>query len=373
MAENRQNSRWDYLGEKPEDTEVPEEASQPKSPEYSLCEVADTNPDLALEFIKKTIDENPEAASELYVMTSKVIAFKAKGIQPLRESQFNRVDIAKPEELRAYLQKGHVDWLELALHEISGIERLDSEKEYMKALAPDVECVACIVERCRPGRVQQMLGWTKLLYFGLSRIKPTDYVKEGVPLSKVNGFLKIPFSFPRIAKSAVAYDFGMDDSEREYITFRLFPDFISDWANSDHIGDHEIGAVTICDDGTYEIQERHQDPGKVAVENTVRDLTQVIDIPGMAAGALGDRTVISGFAKHKGLEYWEAISDERPEVMDAVKENLIKLYQEVLQQGFDDQIAQVEFKKKYKGYSDALEYEGAEMRAGGWSYPWEWI
>lgn len=373
MTDNGQKSRWDYLGEKPEDTEKSEETSQPESPEHSLCEVADTNPDLALEFIEKTIEDNPEAASELYVMTCKVIAFKAKGIQPLRESQFTRVDVAEPEELRGYLQEGHLDWLELALNEISGIEKLDSEKEYMKVLAPDIDCVACIVEKCRPGRVQEMLGWTKLWYFGLSRIKPTDYVKQGIPIRKVNEFLKVPFSFPRIVKSAVAYDFGTDEREREYITFRLFPDFISDWANNDEIGDHEMGGVTIYDDGTYEIEEQQQDPGDLAVENTVRDLTRVVDVPGMAEGAFGDRTVISGFAKYKGLEYWEAITAHRPEVMDHVKKNLITLYQEILQQGFASHIAQLEFRKKYRGYSDALENNGAEMRAGGWGYPWEWI
>jgi hypothetical protein len=264
-----------------------------------------------------------------------------------------------------------LDWFELALDEVFRIENSDSERECMKVLAPHIDCIACIIEKCRPGRVQQVLGWTKLWYFGLSRIKPTDYVKEGVPLGKVNRFLKIPFSFPCIVKSAVAYDFGTDETEREYIMFRLFPDFISDWARDSKISDHDMGGVTIYDDGTYQIEEQRQDPGELAVENAVRDLTRVVDIPGMAEGAFGDRIVISGFAQYKGLEYWEAIAYERPEVVDAVKKNLDRLYQEILQQGFASEIAQIEFKRKYRGYSNALEYNSIEMRACGWVYPWE--
>jgi len=129
--------------------------------------------------------------------------------------------------------------------------------------------------------------------------------------------------------------------------------------------------VTIFDDGAYVIEE-HQDPGDTAVENSVRDLTEVVDIPEMVEGALCNRIVISGFAKYKGLEYWEAISDHRPEVLDAVRNNLTTLYQDILKKGFTDQVAQMEFRKKYKGYSIALEDDGVEMRASGWCYPWEW-
>jgi hypothetical protein len=105
MADDGQKSRWDYLGEKAEDTEISQETSESDSDQHSLYEAADNNPDLALAFIKETIEDNPEAGSDMYIKVCKVIALKAKGIQPLRESQFTRVDVAEPEELRSYLHE----------------------------------------------------------------------------------------------------------------------------------------------------------------------------------------------------------------------------------------------------------------------------
>jgi len=196
MAENQHNEHPDCDGTIGDS----ETTRASESSEQSLCVVADTNPDLALAFITKTIKENPEVASDLYVMMCKFIAFKAKGIRLLRESGFTRVDVAGPEELCAYLQEDHLDWLELGLSEYAELERLDSDREYIEALAPDIECVATIIDKCRPGQVQKTLGWTKFLYFDLSRNMVMDDVKRGVPTKKMNGFFKIPFSFPSMVR-----------------------------------------------------------------------------------------------------------------------------------------------------------------------------
>ena len=111
--------------------------------------------------------------------------------------------------------------------------------------------------------------------------------------------------------------------------------------------------------------------GELAVEKTVQELTRVVDIPGMAEGAFGDRAVISGFAKYKGLDYWMAITDYRPEVQDNVKNKLSQLYNELLEHEADEETAQKRFKEIYKGFSNALDHAGTEMRANGWNYPWE--
>lgn len=109
----------------------------------------------------------------------------------------------------------------------------------------------------------------------------------------------------------------------------------------------------------------------LAVEKTVRDLTRIVDIPGMANGEFGFRAVISGFAKYKGLDYWIAITHYHRGVRDTVRNKLLQLYSELLEHETDKETTQKQFKEIYKGFSDAMEYAGNEMRANGWNYPWE--
>jgi hypothetical protein len=259
MADNGQKSRWDYLGKKPEDTEISGDTSQSEPPERNLLREADHNPDLALAYIKDFLERKPEMDSDVYLKICKFMAFKAKGIQPLRDAGFYRVDVAGPEELREYLKEEHLGWLELALKEISEIEKLDSESESMQVLDPDIDGVACIVERCNPGQAQDILGWTKIWYFGLDRNSQHVSLKSYVSAEKVKQFIHTPFRFPHIVKSVLAYHFSRDDRGREYMSFMLFPDFFSGWASDDNAGDHEMGNVTIYDDGTYEVKENeHQ-------------------------------------------------------------------------------------------------------------------
>jgi hypothetical protein len=228
--------------------------------DFDLIRTAESDPDFALALTNAMIKENPDMNSDAYVRLARFLAFKFKGVQTMREVRFCEIDVAEEDELRQYVNNDQLNWLELALHEFADIQKIDTEGQFKEALSANVDAVALIVERCRPGRVHAILGWTKLWYFGLSRTKPMTYVKEGFNREKVKLFLRVPFSFHRVFKSALAYDFGHDTAEREYISFMLLANLFSDWGPDDKVGDHSVGSVNIYGDGSYTVEGESRSP-----------------------------------------------------------------------------------------------------------------
>jgi hypothetical protein len=58
-----------------------------------------------------------------------------------------------------------------------------------------VDEMAVVLERCRPGRVQQILGRTKLKYFGIDRIAD-PYVRRGGILPPEELQFLLPYFLP---------------------------------------------------------------------------------------------------------------------------------------------------------------------------------
>jgi hypothetical protein len=217
---------------------------------WNLCE---SDPDEGLEFIKKAISEKPVLESYAFLKSCKARAYQIKGVQPLRDKPWVKVGIAGPEELRLYINDENLNYLELALSEISQVEDLDPEvvgSLYWAEGDTQVDTMACILERCRPGRVQQILGKTKLLYFNVGRIK-TVPSEEELPPEKRRPFLDIPFSFPSIIKSVLVLEVGRDAKGREYIHYMLFGKLFDDFEPGETCGDAEIGTIYLFNDGTF--------------------------------------------------------------------------------------------------------------------------
>jgi len=233
--------------------------------DFDLWKTADSDPDFALALTNAMAEKDPEAMSNIYVRIGRFLAFKTKGIQTLREVGFSTVDVAEEEELRQYVTDEQLNLLERALQEFAVIQELDKEGDILEKLPADVDAVAIVVERCCPGRVHAILGWVKLSYLGLARLKPMDHIKREVPSKKVRAFLRVPFSYPRVFKSALAYYYGRDPSRGEYLSFKLLRDLFSEWGPDDKVGDHEIGCVHIYSDGTFIIENPPASPPAKAV------------------------------------------------------------------------------------------------------------
>jgi hypothetical protein len=182
-----------------------EDVSERMNMVLNLCEM---DPDAGLELIEQTIKNKPELELNPFVKFTKAIAYGSKGLFNLVRSKPG-IDWAtsEEEELRGELgvTDAHLDYLELALQEIREMEKIDPKA--LKVFVTEnelggakVDAIAMVLERCRPGRVQELLGKTKLFYFGHSRI----FVHNDCKITKEEFvvFRDIFFTPRKIAKSA---------------------------------------------------------------------------------------------------------------------------------------------------------------------------
>jgi len=243
----------------------------------NLCE---SNPDAGLEFIEQTIRDKPESESAPFGKFAKAMAYGSKGLFQLSRSKPD-VDFTTfvQEELRDDLgvTDTHLDYLEKALQEIREMEEIHpgalrlfgTEEDRMGELK--VDAMAMVLERCRPGRVQGILGRTKLLYFGVEGIKvlPRDLLGGG-PIESASDNLRplmnTSFSYEFIVKSALVVHKGIDDKGRKFIWVQLFGKTFAEFGTDETFGDARPSThlydVKLFDDGTfdpYRIREGSQE------------------------------------------------------------------------------------------------------------------
>jgi hypothetical protein len=231
----------------------------------NLCE---SDPDAGLEFIEQTIKKKPGAESDPFGKFAKAIAYGSKGLFQLARSKpgmdFTSFD---EEELRDDLgiTDAHLDCLEKGLQEIKEMEEIrpgalkmfGTEEDRMGELK--VDAMAMVLERCRPGRVQQILGKTKLYYFGPRRVVyPSDLSSEiaewpKVSLEDFKIFSNILFSFHTIVRTAIIMDQGRDSKGRKYIRCTLCKRTPNNPAPGETLSEmlEFKGGIYLFDDGTF--------------------------------------------------------------------------------------------------------------------------
>ena len=235
------------------------DASEEMAVLLNLCE---SNPDAGIEFIENTISKNPELETNLFLKFSKVMAYKAKVFQPLKNSGIvenisdkNLSDMVK--DIQPLIAKNDVKYLELALAEIAQI--LGVNAEFIKLIGTDdnpkggteVEVICFLLEGCKPGAVQEILSQTKLSYFGQDRIRAMPKISSLEP-QILHPFLEVKFSVDSIAKSAVLADYGVDKKGRNYLMCLLYQRLIDDLAEDETFKDAiHVGTVYLFDDSTF--------------------------------------------------------------------------------------------------------------------------
>lgn len=233
----------------------------------NLCE---SDPDAGLEFIEQTIKERPEAKSDPFGKFAKAIAYGSKGLFQLAgiKPWLDFTGFGE-EELRDDLgiTDIHLDYLEKGLQEIKEMEEIHpgalkmfgTEEDRMGELK--VDAMAIVLERCRPGRVQQISGRTKLIYFGMDRVgaAPYDIISgQRIQLAPedLKPFKEIFFSFHSIARSALIVKKGIDDKGRKFLWVQLFGKTFNKFGAEETLGDVRLSSglydVSLFDDGTFE-------------------------------------------------------------------------------------------------------------------------
>ncbi len=238
----------------------------------NLCE---DNPDTGLELINNMWN-NSQRESNLGLKWAKFLAYGSKGLflhvkkLNLKDEELDDISLWEGREYREKLNlnDNHLDYLERALIEVKEIENIDpnlidkvgtEEEPVVKA---KVDAVAIVLERCRPGRVQELLSKTKLQYFGAERIgyAPFDFFTQK-PIEKNNGelrvFLDSFFEFPSIVKSALIVHKGIENDGCKSIWIQLFRKAFDEFGPEETFGDVRMRSnlydVILYDDGTFKI------------------------------------------------------------------------------------------------------------------------
>jgi hypothetical protein len=231
-----------------------EDIAEGMSEILNLCE---NDPDVGLELIEQAIKTDPEQELNPFTRFAKAIAYGSKGLFKLLRNK-PRMDWTtfNEEELRENLgiTDAYLDYLELALREIREMEKINPEA--FKIFVTDYElgrakmdAIATVLERCRPGRVQELLGKTKLFYFGPSR----TFIHNDCKITKEEFFVfrDIFFTPRKIARSAILVTDGVDDKGRRYVIVGLYE-------GTDPLTSELADGICLYDDGTWStlLQER---------------------------------------------------------------------------------------------------------------------
>ena len=229
----------------------------------NLCE---SDPDAGLELIEVSTKGKPEAESNPVWKWAKAMAYGGKGLlQALRELRLSDEELAEVstwgggefrERLR--LTDEHLDYLEVALREVREIEIVEPRfvamigTEEERVGEAKVDLIAIALERCRPGKVQKLMGTTKLLYFGSEHRRMG--VRPGLDLtSKDDAILwNTRFSAPLVVKAAIAMDRGVDGKGRSFVTCLLYQKCLDEWGPDETLATaSSAGILYLFDDGSW--------------------------------------------------------------------------------------------------------------------------
>ena len=236
----------------------------------NLCE---SDPDAGLEFIERTIIKDPEAASDPFGKFAEAMAYGSKGLFQLSRSkpEMDFTDFDE-NELRNILgiTDVHLDNLEKGLKAIRVMEDIHPGALEMFGIEEDkagelkVDAMAMALERCRPGRVQQILGKTKLKYYGVDRLKilPSDIMSQQ-PLERYQyeftPFCNVFFSYNSIVKSAMVVHLAED---RTNMWIWLFNKTFDDFGEDETLDDARVGVgiydILINIDGTFKAWSKEE-------------------------------------------------------------------------------------------------------------------
>jgi len=215
----------------------------------NLCE---RNPDAGLEFIENVIRKNPEATSDPFIKFAKAISYGSKGLfQLLRNKPSLDITGLNDAELRDILgvTDDHLDFLEKGLQEIREMDKIDQNalKIFGRQAELKVDAMAMVLERCRPGRVHEILGKTKLKYLGPERVFRHNECE--VNREEFNVFIDIFFTCNVTPRSALFRRDGIDSKGRRYVTVVLY----RKRKIFDQLGEQSpiAGFVYLYIDGTY--------------------------------------------------------------------------------------------------------------------------
>lgn len=204
--------------------------------------MAEKNPDECLSLISDMIEKDESMESNPILRLCRAIANMNKGVNLFKEKN--------------EWEDGILDIFEQSLKDLKVANDIEPKLDIFKGeTETKIDALGEIFEIKRPGKIQELLGKTKLKYFrsGESRIsKLTSIAEHLIPSDEaLDIFGNVFFEFPYIVGSAVVALMMKEDDGRHYIRVVLY----EEKSPRNAFGEpNEIkGQINIYEDGTFKI------------------------------------------------------------------------------------------------------------------------
>lgn len=221
----------------------------------NMCE---KDPDYGLEVIEETVEKNPDLQSDPFIYFAKSMAYASKGIFSLARMNpdFN-IEKATSEQIRKKLgvTDENVEYLEKSLREIHKMEEVneDALHKFGETGIAKLDTISVTLEKFKPGRVEEIIGRTKLRYI-------FDRLKVKSDWSSVNPqpFLDVFFSCKTrlgencITRSALVVSASFEgDNSSILVALYEKPRIFKDSGEQNQI----VNFVRLFKDGRYHLEQ----------------------------------------------------------------------------------------------------------------------
>lgn len=233
-------------------------------PVVELMRICNDNPEEGISLIDNMSSESQQTDC---TVLAKFLAYQMLATKPFIEAKIPLS--SNPEEFMRGSQSDTIELCEKALEQIVKFESGNVtftmwEKDNFKKSNPDndpddktrADAVCTILDRLQPGRVQEILGRTRLSFFGVTRIGsvPGLNVNETVASESISCLQDILFEFPKVIRSVIAFEVKEKVvNGAKIVCCRVFEQATSESPKEDP--GQCLGVLHLCEDGTcsYEV------------------------------------------------------------------------------------------------------------------------
>lgn len=233
-----------------EDYDVNEEAI------VDTLKMCESRPHQAIELLKDEEDN-------YFWVLGRFIAYSMLAIKPFVEAEVPPSSTGA--EFFEAARENTVDLCKSAINELLKIEQgsfdiSSSERNQFKECKPQSEKdkntkyadgICVILNRIRPGRVQELRGITKISFFSEFISKSNELQQKPRYLSDEESHIinDIPFEMPEIVRSGLAFKYGEKLNGAKTVSFKMFSK--TNGAKPPYNKDEIIGILTLGSDGSY--------------------------------------------------------------------------------------------------------------------------
>lgn len=224
-----------------------------------LLKTCQESPSEGLRWIDEYEQEDADLRENPDLMFCRFVALRTLALEDVFGLSVLSLAAMDEEEMSNHISTEQMAYAGQALKAVAQIEHAEIGYFDERAVAVNMVDGLCnVIERLRPGSVQEALGWTKLCYFGTSRVGNLlpDFF-ENTEDALMGKTLGVKISPRKIVRSALGADSDKDKNGRWYVRYVLME---KNFRTTPTVGDaKKFCLICIFEDGKVDINEFNED------------------------------------------------------------------------------------------------------------------